>query len=109
MLLGEMESAVVKQAVGRFAAECLSPQMAQQEIFEAATRAVMRLEQGDTPDPFIVDLPVQVRIEFTTSGMADRAALVPGLRRDGTRVSFQAAEMLSAYNTFRAAVNLAGG
>lgn len=109
MLLGDLESAVVKQAVGRFAAECLSPQQAQQEIFTAAMRAVSRLELGDTPDPFIVDLPAQMRIEFVTSDMAERAALVPGLRRDGTRVSYQAGEMLSAYATFRAAVDLAGG
>jgi len=31
----------------------------------------------------------------------------PYLRREGTRVSFQAEEMLSAYHTFRAAVELA--
>jgi D-aminopeptidase len=69
---------------------------------------VSRLEQGDVPEPFIVDLPVLVRIEFAKSSQADRAALVPGLRREGTRVNFQAEEMLSAYNTFRAAVELAG-
>jgi D-aminopeptidase len=70
---------------------------------------VVRLEQGDTPEPFIVDLPVQVRVEFVTSEMAERAALLPGLRRDGTRISYQAEEMLTAYNTFRAAAHLAGG
>lgn len=107
-LLGELEMAVVKQALGRFSAECLSPQLAQQEIYEAAVRAVSRLEQGDAPEPFIVDLPVQVRIEFAKSSQADHAALMPGLRREGTRVSFQAEEMLSAYNTFRAAVELVG-
>ena len=106
-LLGELEMAVVKQALGRFSAECLSPQLAQQEIYEAAVRAVSRLEQGDAPEPFIVDLPVQVRIEFAKSSQADRAVLMPGLRREGTRVSFQAEEMLSAYSTFRAAVGLA--
>ena len=49
-----------------------------------------------------------MRIEFAKSSQADHAALMPGLRREGTRVSFQAEEMLSAYNTFRAAVELAG-
>ncbi|MBI3175914.1 MAG: hypothetical protein HYZ25_19510 [Chloroflexi bacterium] len=33
--------------------------------------------------------------------------LMPGLRREGTRISFQVEEMLSAYHTFRAAVELA--
>jgi D-aminopeptidase len=50
----------------------------------------------------------QVRIEFAKSSQADHAMLIPGTRREGTRVSFQAEEMLSAYNTFRAAVELAG-
>ena len=67
-----------------------------------------RLEQGDAPEPFIVDLPVQVRIEFAKSSQADCAALIAGLRREGTRVRFPAEEMLSAYHTFRAAVELAG-
>ena len=53
-------------------------------------------------------LPVQVRIEFAKSSQADHAALMPGLRREGMRVNFQAEKMLSAYNTFRAAVGLAG-
>ena len=60
------------------------------------------LQQNETPEPCIV------RIEFAKSSQADHAALVPGLRREGMRVSFQAEEMLSAYNTFRAAVELAG-
>ena len=48
-----------------------------------------------------------MQIEFTKSSQADYAALMPGLRREGTRGNFQAEEMLSAYNTFRAAVGLA--
>ena len=107
-LLGDLETAVVKQALGRYAAECLSPQLAQEAIFEAAVRAVSRLEQGDSPEPFVVDVPVQIRIDFTTSDQAERAALIPGTRRDGTRLTFKADEMLTAYNTFRAAVGLAG-
>ena len=51
---------------------------------------------------------IKVRIEFAKSSQADHAALMPGLRREGMRVSFQAEEMLSAYSTFRAAVELAG-
>ncbi len=107
-LLGDLETAVVKQAVGRFAAECLSPQMAQEAIYMATARAVSRLEQGEPPDPFVVDTPVQLRIEFFKSEQAERACLIPGARRDGTRVSFNAAEMLTTYNLFRAAVDLAG-
>jgi len=108
-LLGDLETAVVKRALGRFAAECLTPQMAQETIYVAAGRAITRLEQGDIPDPFVVDRPVQIRIEFFKSEMADKVALLPNARREGVCVTLTADDMLTAYNSFRAAVNLAAG
>jgi D-amino peptidase len=108
-LLGDMEIAVVKQAVGRFAAECLPLQVTQDMIYLSAMRAVERLEEGDVPDPFVLDTPVRVTIEFFTSDMADRATRIPFTQRDGTRVSLSAPEMASAYNGFRAMVMLATG
>ena len=106
--LGEMETAVVKQATGRFAAECLSPQVTQEMIYMAATRAVQRLEGGDVPDPFVLDMPVRVIVEFFKSEMADLASRIPFTQRDGTRVSLSMDEMASAYNGFRSMVMLAG-
>jgi len=108
-LLGDMEMAVVKNATGRFAAECLTPQVTQELIFVTASRAVERLAEGDVPDPFVLDTPVRVTVEFFTSDMADRAARIPFTQRDGTRVSFSAQEMALAYNGFRALVSLASG
>jgi D-amino peptidase len=107
--LGDVETAVVKQATGRFAAECLTPEVSQELIFATAVRAVTRLAQGDAPDPFVIDTPVRVTVEFFTSDMADRATRIPFTQRDGTRVSFTAQEMASAYNGFRAMVMLASG
>ena len=108
-LLGDIEMAVVKQATGRFAAECLTPQASQELICLAAERAVGRLAEGDMPDPFVLNNPVRVTVEFFTSDMADRATRIPFTERDGTRVSFAAQEMASAYNAFRAMVMLAIG
>jgi D-amino peptidase len=108
-LLGEMETSIVKQASGRFAAECLAPQSTQEIIRLSAERAVTRLAEGDIPDPFILELPITVTVEFFTSDMADRATRIPFTKRDGTRVSFTAEEMASAYNGFRAMVMLALG
>ncbi|PWB70080.1 MAG: peptidase M55 [Anaerolineales bacterium] len=108
-LLGDIETAVVKQAVGRYAAECLPPQMTQDMIFMSAAQAVERLEDGDAPDPFVLDAPVRVTVEFFSSDMADRASRIPSTQRSGTRVSLTAEEMVSAYNGFRAMVMLAGG
>ncbi|GAB4455599.1 MAG: M55 family metallopeptidase [Anaerolineales bacterium] len=108
-LLGDMETAVVKQATGRFAAECLPPAVTQELIAEAASQAVSRLLEGDVPDPFVLDTPLRVTVEFFTSDMADKASRIPSTRRAGTRVSFPAEEMASAYNGFRAMVMLASG
>jgi len=107
--LGDIEIAVVKQATGRFAAESLTPQVSQELIFMTAARAVNRLSEGDVPDPFVLDTPVRVTVEFFTSDMADKATRIPFTQRDGTRVSFTAQEMASAYNGFRAMVMLASG
>ncbi|NUQ84044.1 MAG: M55 family metallopeptidase [Anaerolineales bacterium] len=108
-LLGNVETAVVKQATGRFAAECLPPSMTQEMIFEAASRAVERLAEGDAPDPFVLDTPVHVTVEFSASDMADRASRIPFTGREGRRVTLAAGEMVSAYNGFRAMVMLAMG
>lgn len=105
--LGEMETAVVKQATGRFAAECLSPQVTQDMIYMAASRAVQRLEDNDVPDPFVVDTPVRVTVEFFTSDMADRASRIPFTQRDGRCVSLTTQEMAAAYNGFRSMVMVA--
>ncbi|HEY7506802.1 MAG TPA: M55 family metallopeptidase, partial [Nitrososphaera sp.] len=47
--LGDIETAVVKQASGRFAAECLSPEVSQELIYTAANRAVERLSENGVP------------------------------------------------------------
>ena len=108
-LLGDIEMAEVKQATSRFAAECLTPQASQELICTTAMRAVERLSEGDVPDPFVLDTPVRVTVEFFTSDMADRATRIPFTERDGTRVSLTVPEMASAYSGFRAMVMLAIG
>ncbi|HMB23361.1 MAG TPA: M55 family metallopeptidase [Anaerolineales bacterium] len=108
-LLGDVETAVVKQAAGRFAAECLAPDVTQESICLAAQRAVERLSEGDVPDPFVLDTPITVTVEFFSSDMADRATRMPFTKRAGTRVSLTVKEMASAYNGFRSLVMLASG
>jgi D-amino peptidase len=108
-LLGELETAVVKQATGRFAAECLPPQVTQELIHAAASRAVERLAGDHVPDPFVLDTPARVTVEFFSSDMADRAATIPFTEREGTHVSFTAPEMIVAYSAFRSMVMLGMG
>ncbi len=106
-LLGDVETAVVKQASGRFAGECLAPQVTEEMICLSAQRAVARLAEGDVPDPFVLDTPITVTVEFFSSDMADRATRIPFTKRAGTRVSLTVKEMESAYNGFRSMVMLA--
>jgi D-amino peptidase len=108
-LLGNVETAVVKQASGRYAAECLAPPVTQEMICMCAQRAVQRLAQRDVPYPFVLGTPITVTVEFFTSDMADRATRIPFTKREGTRVSLTVEEMASAYNGFRAMVMLASG
>jgi len=106
-LLGEMETAVVKQATGRHSAECLAPEATQKLISEAARRAVENLKRGISPEPFIVDTPVLITIDLVSSDMADRAVRIPGTQRDGTRVSIEVPDMNVAYSAFRALFGMA--
>jgi len=100
-LLGDLEMTVVKRATGRFAAECLAPVVTQEMIALSASRAVERLLDGDVPEPFVLDTPVRVTVEFFTSDMADKASKMPYAQREGTRVSFTVEEMAMAYSGFR--------
>src|SRR5215213_4506942 len=108
-LLGDVETAIVKQALGRFAAECLPPPVTQELICLRAESAIERLAQGNAPEPFVLDTPITVTIVFFTSDMADRATCIPFTTRDERRVSLNMQEMKSAYNGFRAMVMLASG
>jgi len=106
-LLGSIETAVVKQATGRFSAECLPTKISQEKIYQAARRAIHNLEVGKA-SPLKLAEPVQVAIEFISSDMGDRVSLLAGVERvDGRRVEFKAPDMVAAYLAFRSAVNIA--
>jgi len=106
-LLGEMVSVVVKQATGRTSAECLAPQITQKMITDGARRAVQNLKRGKSPEPFALDAPILVTVDFMTSDMADRAMRVPGAERDDNRVSVETPDMAAAYSAFRALAGMA--
>lgn len=109
-LLGDIETAVVKRASGRMAAECLHPQVARQMIQACAARAVSRLRDGQAPAPLKITSPIQMAVDFVQSEMADKAMLLPGAqRREGRRVEYQASDMLQIYAAFRAMLALARG
>ncbi len=107
-LLGPIETVQVKQANGRFSAECLPPAVSQQHIRQAAARAVQKLAAGKALTPLKIKTPVTVTLQVPNSDMADAVARLPGaVRLDARRIEFTAPDMPSAYIAFRAATALA--
>lgn len=106
--LGQVETAVVKQATSRMTAECLPPAATQKIIQQAASRAVARLQAGNAPAPFKVNAPIHMVVEFVQSEMADKAMTMPGaVRLQDRRVGYSAQDMLTIYAAFRTLLALA--
>ncbi|MCE9644801.1 MAG: M55 family metallopeptidase [Chloroflexi bacterium] len=104
----QVETAQVKKAVSRMAAECLPPAETAKLIEEVAKRAAINLKSGKAPGPFKVTQPVKMTVEFIQSDMADRAALMPhATRATDRRVEYTADNMVTIYLAFRAMLALA--
>jgi D-amino peptidase len=107
-LLPHVVTAIVKEAKGRQAADCLSPAVTAELIEQCAAKGVEHILSDNPPQPLRLATPVTVTVEFTKSHMADGASLMPGARRcEGKRVEFAARDMPEAYNAFRSMVSLA--
>ena len=107
-LLSGIETVAVKTATGRSSARCLAPAEAQKRVYEGALQAVQRLGTGEGRTPYRVELPVTMTIEFPHSAMADAAALLPGIEREGRRLSYTAEDVVTAFKAMRSALALAG-
>jgi len=98
----DIETAVVKTAIGRRSAACLHPEKARQLIRETATKAVKKHRRVK---PVIYETPVTYTIRFTDATRADAASFIPGSRRlDGKTVEITAPDYVTAYHGFLAAV-----
>ena len=102
--IGALETAVVKQASGHFSADCLPPEVSQKLIESAAQRAIKSMKKKTAPKPFILKTPIKVTVELNSSDMADKAMLMPGVTREGLKLSFVADDMPKAYSAFRTLV-----
>jgi D-amino peptidase len=103
-LLGtEVETVIVKEAVGRFAARSLAPSVACERIRAAAAVALRRKHA-----PFTFKPPLRLEVDFIVSQMADMAELVPGSSRTGGRtVSYAGDDYRELFRAWRAMCNLA--
>ncbi len=102
--IGALETAVVKRASGHFSADCLPPAASQKLIESATQRATKNFMKKIAPKPFILKTPIRVVVELNSSDMADKAMLMPGVTREGLKLSFQADGMPKAYSAFRALI-----
>lgn len=108
-LIPGIQSVVVKQANGRFSADCLHPKEAQNLIREGARLAIQAYQNGGGSQAFKVKQPIQGKVELKSTELADRAQIVPGVQRISAReIVFQCEDMPTAYRTFRTVVSLAG-
>ena len=106
-ILGEgVQTAQVKRAVGRYAADCVSLTDARRLIREAALRAVT---DASRVAPLRFDAPYTLRVGWGKTMYAEVAATVPGSRRvDGRQVEITLDDMVDLYLAWRAFNSLAG-
>ena len=104
-LLGDaIETVVVKQAVGRFAAKSLAPSVACERIRAGALSAL-----GRKHSPLKVSPPIRLEVDFALTQMADMAELAPGsVRQAGRTVSYSGDDYREVFRAWRAMYNLAG-
>lgn len=102
-LLGDVETVVVKEALGRFSTRSVSPAESCRRIREGVAHAV-----GRTRQPFTVSTPCTLDVEFALTQFADQAELVPGSERVGGRLlRYTHADYREVYRAFRAMYILA--
>ena len=104
-LLGDaIETVVVKEAVGRFAARSVAPSVACARIRAGAISALRRKHSLLKIPP-----PIRLDVDFALTQMADMAELVPGSSRTGGRtVSYTGDDYREVFRAWRAMYNLAG-
>jgi D-amino peptidase len=99
------EFIVLKEGISRYSAITPSYNDALKILREGAKNAVKR-----NGKPFKVEEPINVKMEFLNSGMADYCTLVPFVKRiDGYTIEFEAKDIFDAYKLFRVMVVLSRG
>jgi D-amino peptidase len=98
-LLGaDLETVIVKEAVGRVAAKNFHPTRVQAMIRQAAERALAKKRK-----PFVVKPPITLRLAFARSSQADQCLLMPNVKLVSPRaVELTLDDYAVLFNSFRA-------
>jgi D-amino peptidase len=103
-LLGDVECAIVKIGLDRYAARCMHPSKARQAIEEAAERSVREIERFN---PLKMDEPMVMELDYANSAFATFASWIPTARRTAARtVAFDIPNFYVGFRTFLAAAAL---
>ena len=95
----------VKEGIGRFAANTMTPQEAQKMIRANTTTALKKLKEIK---PYKSTVPYQFEITFLYSHQAEAAMVIPGIERVTPRtVRYTQASFIDGFKLFRALVTLA--
>jgi D-amino peptidase len=104
---GNVETAVVKYAIDRFAARCLSLQKSREIIKESAYNAVKRIKEFK---PYVVDGAVELEVEWTSTAECRRASLVPGSYFKSPRIiAYKGENIVQAWKGIFACLLLGAG
>ena len=103
-LIPGVHTVAVKEATGSSAAKNLHPKKAREAIRAGAAAAVKAAEKIA---PIRVKTPLEMVVEFKSTDAADRAEMIPTVRRvGGTRMEFEAMDYVQAFRTFYALVTI---
>lgn len=95
---------VVKESIGNYAVDSISPQAAQEAIRAGAAQAV---KNAAGAKPFRFEPPVTMEIDLTRVEQADYVSLIPGFERSGPRqVRFTHNDYPTVFRAFVAAFRL---
>jgi len=100
-----LETAVVKEGIGRHAAKSLTPIKACELIRE---KAKIALENRNKVKSLKLESPYRFELTYLRSYMADAGELIPQVKRTGPRtVRFETEDYIEGYKLFRALISLA--
>jgi D-amino peptidase len=95
---------VVKESIGNYGVDSISPAAAQEAIRAGAAQAV---REAKNAKPFRFDPPITMEIDVTRVEQADWIALIPGFERSGSRqVRFMHDDYPTVFRAFVAAFRL---
>ena len=101
-----VEAVEVKRAIGRYAANSMSPEQARAAISAGMQRAVAGMALGKAK-AFSFASPVTLELVFTSTAKADMASLLPRAERvDGRTLRYSDPDFLTVFRAFRAMMTL---